>query len=64
MRRLLVTGFMISLALELAQAWPIAGVQHFAADGAAPWSPGWIFAWLVEPFLSLALLMIVGPALT
>ncbi|MGW2213598.1 hypothetical protein ACWCSD_01310 [Nonomuraea sp. NPDC001684] len=58
MRRLLVTAALVSLTLAL--AWSTAGVQHFAADGAAPWSPAWIFAWLVEPFLSLALLVVVG----
>ncbi|MFI7105627.1 hypothetical protein ACIBK9_04915 [Nonomuraea sp. NPDC050227] len=58
MRRLLVTAALISLTLAL--AWSTAGVQHFAADGAAPWSPAWVFAWLVEPFLSLALLVVVG----
>ncbi|MEU7863866.1 hypothetical protein [Nonomuraea sp. NPDC049141] len=58
MRRLLVTGAM--LALTLALAWSTAGVQHFAAEGAPTWSPGWIFAWLVEPFMSIALLVVVG----
>ncbi|MEO3806616.1 hypothetical protein [Nonomuraea sp. B1E8] len=58
MRRVLVTAALVSLALAL--AWSTAGVQHFAADSAAPWSPAWLFAWLVEPFLSLALLVVVG----
>ncbi|WP_329089344.1 hypothetical protein [Streptosporangium sp. NBC_01469] len=58
MRRLLVAAGMISLTLAL--AWSTAGVQTFAADGAAPWSPSWVFAWLVEPFMSLALLVVVG----
>lgn len=58
MRRLLVAGAMVSLALAL--AWSTAGVQAFAAEGAPMWSPGWIFAWFVEPFLSLALLVVVG----
>ncbi|MFC5822488.1 hypothetical protein [Nonomuraea insulae] len=58
MRRLLVTAALVSLTLAL--AWSTAGVQHFAADGAPPWSPAWVFAWLVEPFLSLALLVVVG----
>ncbi|GAA5045543.1 hypothetical protein HNP84_002604 [Thermocatellispora tengchongensis] len=58
MRRLLVTVAMVSLTLAL--AWSTAGVQRFAADGAPAWSPGWLFAWLVEPFLSLALLVVVG----
>nr|WP_055506807.1 hypothetical protein [Nonomuraea pusilla] len=57
-RRLLVTAALVSLALAL--AWSTAGVQVFAADGAAPWTPGWLFAWLVEPFMSLALLVVVG----
>lgn len=58
MRWLLVTASLVSLSLAL--AWSTAGVQHFAADGAAPWSPAWVFAWLVEPFLSIALLTVVG----
>ncbi|MFD8562140.1 hypothetical protein ACFV1N_33065 [Streptosporangium canum] len=58
MRRLLVAAGMVSLTLAL--AWSTAGVQTFAADGAAPWSPSWVFAWLVEPFMSLALLVVVG----
>ncbi|GAA2717945.1 hypothetical protein ACFY2R_05245 [Micromonospora olivasterospora] len=57
-RRLLVTAAMVSLALAL--AWSTAGVQAFAADSAAPWSPAWLFAWFVEPFMSLALLVVVG----
>ncbi|MFD6072948.1 conjugal transfer protein TraI, partial [Amycolatopsis lurida] len=40
--------------------WSTAGVQVFAAEGAPKWSPSWWFAWLVEPFCSLALLMVVG----
>ncbi|GIH93913.1 hypothetical protein ACFFMN_15820 [Planobispora siamensis] len=58
MRRLLVTAALVSLTLAL--AWSTAGVQAFAADDAPAWSPAWVFAWLVEPFLSLALLVIVG----
>ncbi|OPG04056.1 hypothetical protein [Microbispora sp. GKU 823] len=58
MRRVLVSAALVSLALAL--GWSTAGVQSFAADGAAPWSPGWLFAWLVEPFMSLALLVVVG----
>ncbi|MFJ8912338.1 conjugal transfer protein TraI [Amycolatopsis sp. NPDC102389] len=48
------------VSLVLALAWSTAGVQVFAAEGAAKWSPQWWFAWLVEPFCSLALLMVVG----
>ncbi|MBB5852503.1 conjugal transfer protein TraI [Amycolatopsis umgeniensis] len=48
------------VSLVLALAWSTAGVQVFAAEGAAQWSPQWWFAWLVEPFCSLALLMVVG----
>ncbi|MEU8201522.1 hypothetical protein [Streptosporangium sp. NPDC049046] len=58
MRRLLVAAGMVSLSLAL--AWSTAGVQTFAADGAPAWSPSWVFAWLVEPFMSLALLVVVG----
>ncbi|MFI6818707.1 hypothetical protein ACIBG7_40355 [Nonomuraea sp. NPDC050328] len=58
MRRTLVTAALVSLTLAL--AWSTAGVQHFAADGATAWTPSWVFAWLVEPFLSLALLVVVG----
>jgi len=57
-RRLLVTVAMIALALAL--GWSTAGVQAFAAEGADPWSPRWVVAWFVEPFLSLALLVVVG----
>ncbi|MFE5571266.1 conjugal transfer protein TraI [Amycolatopsis japonica] len=48
------------VSLVLALAWSTAGVQVFAAEGAPKWSPSWWFAWLVEPFCSLALLMVVG----
>ncbi|TDB84486.1 conjugal transfer protein TraI [Actinomadura sp. KC216] len=58
MRRLLVTAGMVALTLAL--AWSTAGVQGFAAGEAKDWSPAWVFAWLVEPFLSLALLTVVG----
>lgn len=58
MRRTLVTAALVSLTLAL--AWSTAGVQRFAADGAPAWSPAWVFAWLVEPFMSLALLVVVG----
>jgi hypothetical protein len=47
-------------ALVLALAWSTAGVQVFAAEDHPKWSPGWLFAWLVEPFLSLALLTVVA----
>ncbi|MFC3983197.1 hypothetical protein [Streptosporangium jomthongense] len=57
-RRLLVGVALTSLTLAL--AWSTAGVQTFAADGAPVGSPVWWFAWLVEPFLSLALLVVVG----
>ncbi|MFI7028391.1 hypothetical protein ACIBK1_06750 [Microbispora rosea] len=58
MRRVLVAAALVSLTLAL--GWSTAGVQSFAADGAQSWSPGWLFAWLVEPFMSLALLVVVG----
>ncbi|MET8049810.1 hypothetical protein ABZU75_19660 [Streptosporangium sp. NPDC005286] len=58
MRRLLVAVAMVSLTLAL--AWSTAGVQAFAAEDAPPWSPAWMFAWLVEPFMSMALLFVVG----
>ncbi|WP_020673855.1 hypothetical protein [Amycolatopsis nigrescens] len=58
MRRLLVTVALVALTLAL--AWSTAGVQTFAAEGALAWTPRWVFAWLVEPFCSLALLMVVG----
>lgn len=57
-RRLVVAVALVALALAL--GWSTAGVQKFAADGAAAWSPGWVFAWFVEPFMSLALLVIVA----
>ncbi|GAA4098701.1 hypothetical protein [Actinomadura miaoliensis] len=58
MRRVLVTAAMLALALAL--AWSTAGVQKFAAGDAESWSPEWLFAWCVEPFMSLALLVVVG----
>ncbi|MER6825272.1 hypothetical protein ABT352_04725 [Streptosporangium sp. NPDC000563] len=58
MRKLLVTVAMMSLTLAL--AWSTAGVQVFASEGAPAWSPSWVFAWLVEPFMSMALLVVVG----
>ncbi|MFE3178678.1 conjugal transfer protein TraI [Amycolatopsis sp. NPDC059090] len=58
MRRLLVAVGMAALTLAL--AWSTAGVQLFAAEGAAAFSPQWWFGWLVEPFCSLALLMVVA----
>ncbi|MEU7990552.1 hypothetical protein AB0B56_37395 [Streptosporangium canum] len=58
MRRLLVAVAMVSLTLAL--AWSTAGVQAFAAEDAPQWSPAWMFAWLVEPFMSMALLFVVG----
>lgn len=57
-RRLLVTVAMLSLTLAL--GWSTAGVQVFAAEDAPAWSAGWVFAWLVEPFMSLGLLVVVG----
>jgi hypothetical protein len=57
-RRVLVGVAMVSLTLAL--AWSTAGVQAFASEGATAWSPGWVFAWLVEPFMSMALLVVVG----
>jgi len=57
-RRRLIAVAMVALALAL--GWSTAGVQAFAAEGAEPWSPRWMFAWLVEPFMSLALLVVVG----
>lgn len=50
----------LAVALVLALGWSTAGVQVFASDGAAAWSPGWVFAWFVEPFMSIALLCFVG----
>jgi hypothetical protein len=58
MRRLLVAVSLVSLTLAL--GWSTAGVQAFAADGAPAYSPAWWFAWCVEPFISLALLVVVG----
>lgn len=46
-------------ALIIALGWSTAGVQAFAASGAARFSAAWWFAWAVEPFVSLALLTVV-----
>jgi hypothetical protein len=56
----LVLTWVAVVALVLALGWSTAGVQAFAAEGAAAWSPSWMFAWLVEPFMSLALLTVVS----
>jgi hypothetical protein len=58
MRRVLVTAGMVSLVLAL--VWSTAGVQVFASEDHAKYSAQWLFAWLVEPFMSLALLTVVG----
>ncbi|MEV6832846.1 conjugal transfer protein TraI [Amycolatopsis sp. NPDC051102] len=58
MRRLVLAVALTSLTLAL--AWSTAGVQAFAAEGAPTGSPRWWFAWLAEPFCSLALLMVVA----
>lgn len=50
----------LTVALVLALGWSTAGVQAFASDGSPSWSPGWVFAWFVEPFMSIALLAFVG----
>jgi hypothetical protein len=54
---LTITGM---AALVLALGWSTANVHEFVAAGALAWSAVWVFGWLVEPFLSLALLTIVG----
>ncbi|GLZ43520.1 hypothetical protein [Actinokineospora sp. NBRC 105648] len=48
------------LALTLALLWSTFNVQVFAAADAPVWSARWVMAWLVEPFLSLSLLTVVG----
>lgn len=58
MRRLIITAAMVSLTLAL--GWSTAGVQVFASESAPAWSARWLFAWFVEPFMSLALLTVVG----
>jgi hypothetical protein len=50
----------LTVALVLALGWSTAGVQAFASDGAEPWTAGWVFAWFVEPFMSIVLLAFVG----
>ncbi|GAA0968901.1 hypothetical protein [Actinocorallia libanotica] len=57
-RRIVVTAFMVALVLAL--GWSTAGVQEFASEDAADYSPKWWFAWVVEPFVSLPLLGTVG----
>ncbi|GII89700.1 hypothetical protein Ssi03_76900 [Sphaerisporangium siamense] len=57
-RRVLVAVAMVVLTLAL--GWSTAGVHAFASEGAPQWSPGWVLAWFVEPFLSLGLLFVVG----
>ncbi|GLZ15649.1 hypothetical protein Acsp04_58840 [Actinomadura sp. NBRC 104425] len=57
-RRIAIGASMTALGLAL--GWSTVGVQAFAADGAPTGSAVWWFGWTVEPFLSLALLSIVG----
>jgi hypothetical protein len=57
-RRWITIAAMVSLGLAL--AWSTAGVQRFAAGHATTWQPAWVLAWFAEPFVSLALLVIVG----
>lgn len=56
--RMFTTAGLVSLALAL--LWSTVGVHAFAAGDAPVWSAQWISGWFVEPFLSLALLSIVG----
>jgi hypothetical protein len=56
----LVSTWVAVFALVCALGWSTAGVQAFASEGALAWSPGWLLAWLVEPFMSLALLTVVS----
>nr|WP_012476908.1 hypothetical protein [Streptomyces sp. 44030]ABC67340.1 hypothetical protein pRL1.11 [Streptomyces sp. 44030] len=56
--RLFTIAALTSLALAL--GWSTFGVHEFAADGALAWTLNWFAGWLVEPFLSLGLLSIVG----
>lgn len=56
--RMFTTAGLISLTLAL--LWSTVGVHAFAAGDAPAWSAEWIAGWFVEPFLSLALLAIVG----
>ena len=57
-RRVLTAVAFVSLVLAL--GWSTAGVQVFASEGGPPWSSAWMFAWLVEPFMSLSLLTVVA----
>lgn len=45
--------------IVLALAFTMTNVQHFAAAGAAAWSPPWLAAWLLDPMVSLVLLAIL-----
>jgi hypothetical protein len=47
--RLVWTGLILGLLFTMAN------VQHFAADGAEPWSIPWVIAWLLDPMVSLVL---------
>ncbi|WP_146159417.1 hypothetical protein [Allonocardiopsis opalescens] len=51
--------------LVLGLAFTAANVQHFAAQGAEPWSLVWVTAWLLDPMVSLVLLAILlGESMT
>jgi hypothetical protein len=45
--------------IVLGLAFTMTNVQWFAAGGAAPWSPPWVAAWLLDPTVSLVLLAIL-----
>ena len=45
--------------ITLGLAFTMTNVQHFAADGAAPWSLPWLAAWLLDPTVSLVLVAIL-----
>ncbi|GAA2726725.1 hypothetical protein [Actinocorallia aurantiaca] len=47
-------------SLTLALGWSTAGVQKFAANDVTSDTAAWWLAWLVEPFISLGLLGVVG----
>lgn len=47
------------VSIYLGLAFTMVNVQQFAAAGAAPWTLPWLAAWLLDPMVSILLLVVV-----
>lgn len=47
------------VGIFLGLAFTMVNVQAFAASGSAPWSLGWLSAWLLDPMVSLVLVAVL-----